>query len=107
MIGEVVAELHFTPTGENGRTLAEFRKPASDGKTEFRPTVYMERVSRYLEQHPDASMGQLKTLGKVEYIYQAIEELKSIGSLEVIPGAPGKSNRYILLAPYPEEQEAE
>ena len=78
----------------------------------FRPTVYMERVSRFVEITGDSGIAQSKTAiekgvsGKAEYIRKAIDALVSERYLRMVPGSPvaGKPTAaYISVKEYREE----
>lgn len=64
---------------------------ATEEGARFRPTVYMERVSRYLEDNPGAGRRtvQSEVVGKREHINSAIEVLVDEGWITSTPGARG------------------
>lgn len=50
MGGKLLTEFHMSANHDGSLIQAELRAPSSGGR--FRPTVLMERVSRYLESVP-------------------------------------------------------
>jgi hypothetical protein len=89
IMGQIVAELHFMPAGTHTRT--EWKQPDN---APFRPTVIMGKIVEHLRVNPDASLRELRTLGKAEAVDLAIRCLEEDGVLFVEKG--GKSNRYFL-----------
>lgn len=88
--GMKVAELHVTPSRSDA--YATLRNPPGEKNAEssrFRPTTYMERVSRALEEAPTALTfrGIDKTVrGKQQYIKSAVDALASEGYVNTQPG---------------------
>ena len=85
--GQKVAELHMTPHGDTA-TL-ELRAVIDEVATgQFRPTILMERVSRFVEQEPESSVRQILegVGGKAEAARTAISVLVSEGYLTTQPG---------------------
>jgi AAA domain len=91
--GQVITELHFTP--DSGKTRIEWRQPATP--SEFMPTAIMEKVSRCLVINPNASLRDLRALGKSQFVDQAIAKLEEIGCLDVIKAVPGRATKFNLL----------
>lgn len=60
--GATIALATITPS-DNGRTVTVRLDPpdSSDRAGHFRPTVLMEKVSRYVEEHPACTRNQVKT----------------------------------------------
>ncbi|MDA3624279.1 hypothetical protein OU415_02455 [Saccharopolyspora sp. WRP15-2] len=60
-----------------GQTLVTIEPPEQDNGGGFKPTALMERVSRFIEDHPMASQRMILTAvtGKDEYVKAAIEHL--------------------------------
>jgi hypothetical protein len=68
----------------------------------FRPTVYMERVSRYLEEHPGLSQRAIESQveGTAKHVRKAVTVLRQEGWIEQDPAA--RSFSYIVRKPYRE-----
>lgn len=60
--GATIALATITPS-DNGRTVTVSLDPpdSTDTTGQFRPTVLMEKVSRYVEQHPEATRNDIKS----------------------------------------------
>jgi len=101
VVGQAVTEIHFSPM-ETGLTRVTFKKPKAQSEGRFMPTAIMEKVSRQLEAVPTSSTRDLRALGKSDYVDQSIQELVSMGHLEVIKGGIGKQTKYRLLKPFRE-----
>jgi hypothetical protein len=105
-IGEVALEIHFTP-GEDGITAHKFTLP--DKGAGFRPTECMEKISRYLEENPDA--GSKDVRDNINYrgetVDGSITRLEQEGYLIKHKGGKGKKTRYQLLKPYREPKMTE
>lgn len=73
--GHQVAQVDIVPTGD--RTRITVHAPAGADGTPFRPTVLMERVSRYLEEHGTSSKREIQSGvdGRNQVIGQALELL--------------------------------
>jgi hypothetical protein len=102
--GATVAEVSIHP-GEGTATL-RYRESsatfADDGA--FRPTVLMERASRYLAEQPgEVSFTRLRgdVKGKERGLARAVELLAREGFAEVSPGSRG-ATKYRHLRPYTE-----
>jgi hypothetical protein len=81
--GGVIALAHITPSG-NGEHVTVLLEPPEVSVTEtgdFRPTTLMERVSRYLEDEPGATLRTVRTdvSGKAAYVDQALRVLTAEG----------------------------
>lgn len=79
-VGGVVALMHVCPVDDG--ELVEVRleppaAPSTDDDGNFRPTVLMERVSRYLDANPGVSMNTIRegVSGKSTYLDQAVRQL--------------------------------
>jgi len=72
----------------------------------WRPTIYMERVSRWLENHPGASQKAIVDgcEGKKDVLYLAIETLDTEGWIEVTAGPRG-ALLHTVTRPYREDNE--
>jgi hypothetical protein len=97
-------------TAESGDI--RFAIEPNDGRTFFRPTTYMERVSRMVEINGSSGIAQSKTAiqegvsGKAEFVRKAIDALVSEGYLQMVPGrvVAGKPSAvYISVREYREE----
>jgi AAA domain len=97
--------LHFTlePEGDSA-VLVETSAPSANGDG-FRPTVLMERGSRYLESNANASLRSIRTGvgGKVDYIDLAIQRLIDEGFVETSTGPRG-ATWHRSLAPFREAE---
>lgn len=83
--GHQVAQVDITPTGD--RTTITVHPPAGATGEPFRPTVLMERVSRYLEEHgPCSKRETLRNVeGKDKPLGQAIDVLVTEDYVEQTP----------------------
>ncbi len=83
-------ELVLYSDAATGAVTWKIDPPHQEGET-FRPTGYMEKVSRYLEQHPDAPKGAVETGigGKAEYVRSALDLLVEEGFVSRTSGAHG------------------
>jgi len=77
--GQVVCEIHFTPT-EAGVTSVEFKPPNPEAN---RPTILMEKITKYLTDNGTANKTELRNLGNHEYIDKAIDLLIKDGLLNL------------------------
>jgi len=93
-------ELHLRSDPQTHRITWDWRPPASapTASDEWRPTIYMERVSRHLEQHGPTSRTAIYKagLGKGEYLVKAVNCLLVDGNLteldsRLIPARPYRS----------------
>ena len=78
-VGQTVAEVHFTPDGDN-RTLVSFRMPEGQ-EGSFRPTVIMKKIVSYLREHNEATARDLRTLGKSQAVDLACQLLQEDGDI--------------------------
>ncbi len=87
--------------------LTEAQEAKQRGET-FRPTVLMERVSRYIESNPGASKRQTEkdVTGKGEGIRQAIDVLVDEGYFDMQMGVRPGSLELYSLAPYRQATDA-
>lgn len=78
---------------------------AIDETGQFRPTVLMEKVSRWLEINPGSSKNQIEgaRLGKAEYVRQALDVLVREG--HVTAHKHGQALRHTVTNPYREDTE--
>jgi hypothetical protein len=90
--GQIVAELHFSPSG--GNTHVEWKEP---GAGAFRPTVLMEKVLNYLRVNPSATLSALRGLGNSGYVDRAIDCLVEDGAIRVTRNGPGRATKYEVL----------
>lgn len=84
--GQTVATFVLGPTPDTGGAgLLEAPESAAGGPESFRPTRLMERVSRYVEDHPGASGNDIDRarLGKADYVRKATGVLVTEGWLRV------------------------
>lgn len=83
-------ELLVYSDADTGTVTWTIKPPATEGDT-FRPTGYMEKVSRYLEANEDAAKGAVETAvgGKAEYIRIALDVLVQEGYATQASGARG------------------
>jgi hypothetical protein len=104
-LGKVV----FASDAESGRVTWELRPAADQEGVPFRPTVLMERVSRYVEAHvaeEELSRGQIEkdVGGKAKYVRRAIDVLAEEGYVEERPGPRG-ARLIASVGPYREEDD--
>lgn len=68
----------------------------ADGQ--FRPTGYMEKVSRYVEANPGLSKKQLEQakLGAAEHVRTAVDRLVEEGYLSILPGARNAQTLHVM-----------
>jgi hypothetical protein len=94
VVGQLVAELHFAPSG-NGTTRIEWKQPVA--KDDFMPTVLMEKIRRRLTIDPSASLRDLRSLGNSDYVDQAIVKLEELGYVRVIRRGQRRATSFELL----------
>jgi hypothetical protein len=92
-LGKTVAELHFSPSG-GGSTSAVWLQPTEAGS--FRPTAIMDKIVSYLSTHGEANKTQLRSLGKSQYVDDAITLLKKDEA--ITHQKRGNADVYTLLA---------
>jgi hypothetical protein len=100
------AEISLASDPDTHRITWDIRPAADQAPTgEWRPTVLMEKVSRYLERHPD---GANRTTiyaaveGKRDYLIVSVDSLLTDGyAEETVPGKKGTAIR--VLKPYRDE----
>lgn len=108
--GEKVAILHLTPT-DGGSVRISLTGPDAAERTEegkFRPTGYMERVSKALELAKEATSFNgicERVEGKRALLRQAVDALISDGYLATAPG-PRNSTLHRLIRPFRETTDA-
>lgn len=107
--GQEVAQLIVTPDAGQVRVdlVALAGGVAGAGAAGFRPTVLMERVSRYLKNHPgsaDRTGRQVRenVTGKETTVLVALDLLVSEGYVETSSGQRG-ATVYTLVKPFPGE----
>ena len=104
--GSTAAEVHMEPSGEDSLTIrlgvTEAQAATERGET-FRPTVLMERVSRFVEDYPECSTRTIRDeiKGKGEAVKQAIEVLVAEGYITTSPG-PRRSIKHVSIRPFTE-----
>ena len=83
------------------KAMLEGPSVSADGT--FRPTVLMERVSRWLEDHPNATAREVRdgVTGKTVVVTQALAVLVSEGRVSVSAGAKGAQLHHVAT-PYRE-----
>jgi hypothetical protein len=94
-VGQTVAEIHFTPEGDN-RTLVSFRMPEGQAGP-FRPTAIMQKILTYLREHNEATARDLRTLGKSQAVDLACQLLQEEGSILLTRN--GKRHLFTLRSP--------
>jgi putative DNA primase/helicase len=103
-----IAVLTMQSFGESGGIRFALEPPAGSG---FRPTVYMERVSRHCEDMGERGLAQSKAAiekavsGKAEYIRKAVDALVAESYLQMTPGrviAGTPTASYVSTKPYRE-----
>lgn len=106
--GTVAAMVSVTHSGDGGVVIA-FTKPdaapiAADG--DMRPTVLMERVSRWIETHPGATGAEVRASvkGKTAYVVRALDLLVAEGWAKVEPG-PRNASHHHTVRQYREDAE--
>ena len=106
----VATELHLQSDPETHRLTWEWKAPASAVAAggDWRPTIYMERVSRHLEEHGPMSRTAIYKagLGKRELLVQAVECLLEAGNLTedgslLVPAVPFRRDEAGSLVPKP------
>ena len=104
--GTTAAEVHMEP-GEGERVVISLSVSEAQLATErgevFRPTVLMERVSRFVEEYPECSTRTIREhiKGKGEAVKQAIEVLVAEGYIDTSPG-PRRSIKHTSIRPFTE-----
>jgi hypothetical protein len=103
--GGVIALAHITPS-DNGEHVTVSLDPPEVSVTEtgdFRPTTLMERVSRYLEDEPGATLRTVRTdvAGKAAYVDQALRVLVAEGFVQQRPD--GQARRHYVVNEYRED----
>lgn len=101
--GDVIALVRIVPDASKGCVTVTLDPPDNVGADgEFRPTRYMERVSRYLEQRQaPASKNVIErdVTGRAEYVRAAVEALVAEGHVS------RDSNAYASIKPFREAGE--
>lgn len=87
---------------DSGSITWALEPPRADGDS-FRPTGYMEKVSRYVEANPEAKTGEVERNvdGKTDYIRNALDVLVQEGYVDRTHGARG-ALLHTSLRPYRE-----
>jgi hypothetical protein len=80
--------------------------PSVDAEGNFRPTVLMERVSRWLEDNPQSTAREVRegVTGKTTVVTEALAVLVREGSVRVVTGPRGASI-HTVAKPYREADE--
>ena len=103
--GKGAGDVRLASSPEDGSV--EIRiEPAEDVTDEgFKPTVLMERVSRYLETHGEQTHNAIQTdiTGKAEYVRRALAALVSDGLVSRRDGPRG-ADLYASVSPFREGQ---
>lgn len=99
------AELELYSDPETHAISWEFKAPS--GKTEkgWKPTVLMEKVSRWLEQQEplqSRNKVELAKLGAADYVRQAMDELTELGFVKETPG-PRNARQLTVVRPFRED----
>jgi hypothetical protein len=103
--GGVIALAHITPTEDGGSVSVTLEPPdastSDDG--EFRPTVLMGKVARYVEDGPGATRNAIRrnVPGKGEYLDIALRRLVKEGFVE--RRAKGQSHKHYSLRVFDED----
>lgn len=102
--GKTVAEL-VAASGADGQMRLTLQPVDSDDAGAFRPTIYMEKVSRAAEEEPGLSLRKLRAAvgGKATYVDQATEHLVREDYLEVRP--QGQAQCHYSIRPYRESED--
>lgn len=98
-LGRTAAEFHLDATTE--QATARLDPPEAMPKSaagDPRPTVLMEKVSRWLEVHPDATGREVDDahIGKAEYVRRALRQLITEGHVDTRPGTRGATHHRII-----------
>ena len=98
-------ELILHSNADTGAVTWTLKPPTTDGDT-FRPTIYMERVSRYIEQQIDAAKGDIEAgvAGGTDYIRLALDILIDEGFVSRTRAARG-ALLHASLKPYREAED--
>ena len=77
----------------------------AEGRTQWRPTGYMERVSRWLEDNPGAGRNEILAgvIGTREHVKKALQVLVAEGWINV--GQEGQKKPHTVVTPYSEDAE--
>jgi hypothetical protein len=109
--GMTAAEVHFEPVAPDDETLTivlhqSAAQIAHDRGERFRPTVLMERISRWLELHPGSSGRTItsEVSGRRETLVVALDVLHEEGWVAAVDG-PRRSSLYTVARPYREDAE--
>jgi hypothetical protein len=106
--GGTVAELTLDATDPSGRLFSWLDTAGGDhGEDgEWRPTGYMEKVSRWLEINPGAPRKDIETAvrGRREHIRDAIQVLITEGHIRTEPG-PYKAVLHYIETPFREDEQ--
>jgi len=108
-LGRSAAEFHLDSTDPH-MAVARLDPPEAMPTTETgeqRPTVLMEKVSRYLEVHPGSTGAAIDAakLGKAKYVRQALATLVAEGRVEAVPG-PRNAQFHHVSEPFRRDPEA-
>ena len=98
--GSVAAVFHLDATED--KTAAALTAPtnSSTASGQFRPTVLMEKVSRYLELHPRASKNAIESdvTGRRDYLRQALDVLVAEGWVTAVHA--GRALQHSVVTPF-------
>ena len=100
----IVGTLTLISDLATGKVEYDVRVGETGEKQTFRPTIYMERVSLYLEENPGSSKNAIEenVEGKATYVRKAIDILVAEGFVERENSARGY--RLTVTKPYREEE---
>lgn len=107
-VGHTVADFHLDATDPHQLYgWLETGEPAPvNGEGEFRPTIYMARISKMLQAAPGMTFRSIKDSlrGKDAVIRAAIEALINEGHLRIEAG-PNRSHLHYVITPFEEDAE--
>jgi hypothetical protein len=103
--GTKAAEFILDASTKPYRATLEPPEPTSGGDGDFKPTVLMEKVSRWLELNAGASGRAIResVRGKREYVARALDVLVADGYIR--PEQDGRAVRHYVAKPYREDEE--
>lgn len=107
----LISEIHFLSTDEGRVVQVELRPPVTESDGPFRPTGYMERISRELESLPEGQQMSIREIqavvhGKKPFVDAALVALVKEGYVSVETGSKGARLHRFLRAFRSEEAPA-